>query len=240
MTDAAAKLLQQQFKKLMTDPVEGFAPEIPDDSNLYNWRIYLEGPKDTIYEGGVFQLNMSFPRDYPMAPPELRFISDFWHPNVFPDGKVCISILHPPGEDEMSGERPEERWLPTQSVATIMLSVVSMLNDPNFSSPANVDASVQWRKDMTGFKRKIKEIIAKANAEFDGHIKIPHPDTNEEERAKAIERIKELNKPMDLYDEFDDYAEDDFEDDFEDGDDEDFEDGDEAADDNDDDGEASD
>jgi ubiquitin-protein ligase len=65
----------------MTDPVEGFAPEIPDDSNLYNWRIYLEGPKDTIYEGGVFQLNMSFPRDYPMAPPELRFISDFWHPN---------------------------------------------------------------------------------------------------------------------------------------------------------------
>jgi hypothetical protein len=93
---------------------------------------------------------------------------------------------------------------------------------------------------MTGFKRKIKEIIAKANAEFDGHIKIPHPDTNEEERAKAIERIKELNKPMDLYDEFDDYAEDDFEDDFEDGDDEDFEDGDEAADDNDDDGEASD
>jgi ubiquitin-protein ligase len=191
MTDAAAKLLQQQFKstyrklfssilcsplivldgvhllatELMTDPVEGFAPEIPDDSNLYNWRIYLEGPKDTIYEGGVFQLNMSFPRDYPMAPPELRFISDFWHPNgtsaphhsqcsflrahlgghlclVFPDGKVCISILHPPGEDEMSGERPEERWLPTQSVATIMLSVVSMLNDPNFSSPANVDASV--------------------------------------------------------------------------------------------------
>jgi ubiquitin-conjugating enzyme E2 R len=62
---------------------------------------------------------------------------------VFADGKVCISILHPPGEDEMSGERPEERWLPTQSVATIMLSVVSMLNDPNFSSPANVDASVR-------------------------------------------------------------------------------------------------
>lgn len=164
----------------------------------------------------------------------------------------------------MSGERPEERWLPTQSVATIMLSVVSMLNDPNFSSPANVDASVrsfvaavrvqqtlihlgshlaavpffalqvQWRKDMPGYKRKIKEIIAKANAEFDGHIKIPHPDTNEDERAKAIERIKELNKPMDLYDEFDDYgddAEEDFEDDFEDGDDDDFEDGDEEDDD---------
>jgi hypothetical protein len=49
---------------------------------------------------------------------------------------------------------------------------------------------------MAGYKKKVKESIAKANAEFDGHIKIPHPDTDEEERAKAIERIKELNKPM--------------------------------------------
>jgi len=220
---SSAKLLQQQFKKLMSDPVEGFAAEIPDDSNLFNWHIYLEGPKDTIYEGGVFQLSMTFPKDYPMSPPQLKFISDFWHPNVFPDGKVCISILHPPGEDEMSGERPEERWLPTQSVATIMLSVISMLSDPNFSSPANVDASVQWRKDMTAFKRKVKEIIIKANTEFDGHIKIPHPDTNAEEREKAIERIRELNKPMDFYDDFDDdadyYDDNNDDDDFADGDD---------------------
>jgi len=221
MGDAAAKLLQQQLKKLLSEPVEGFAAEIPDDSNMYNWRIYLEGPKDTLYEGGIFQLSMTFPKDYPMAPPELQFLSDFWHPNVYADGKVCISILHPPGEDELSGERPEERWLPTQSVATIMLSVISMLSDPNFSSPANVDASVQWRKDLSGFKRKLKEIIAKASAEFDGHITIPHPDTNAEERAKAIERIKELNKPMDLYDDFDDYGDDDdyAEGDFSDGDD---------------------
>jgi len=62
---------------------------------------------------------------------------------VYDDGKVCISILHPPGEDEMSGELPEERWLPTQSVSTILLSVISLLSDPNFSSPANVDASVR-------------------------------------------------------------------------------------------------
>ena len=64
------------------------------------------------------------------------------HPSVYPDGKVCISILHPPGEDAMSGELPEERWLPTQTVGTVLLSVISMLNDPNTSSPANVDASV--------------------------------------------------------------------------------------------------
>jgi ubiquitin-protein ligase len=61
---------------------------------------------------------------------------------VYTDGKVCISILHPPGVDEMSGELPEERWLPTQTVTTILLSIISLLSAPNTSSPANVDASV--------------------------------------------------------------------------------------------------
>lgn len=55
---------------------------------------------------------------------------------------MCISILHPPGVDEMSGELPEERWLPTQTVTTILLSIISLLSAPNTSSPANVDASV--------------------------------------------------------------------------------------------------
>jgi len=204
----ATKLLQQQFKRLQTEPVEGFACEIPDDSNLFDWRIYVEGPKDTMYAGGIFQLSMVFPKDYPMAPPELRFLSEFWHPNVYEDGKVCISILHPPGEDEMSGELPEERWLPTQSVTTVLLSVISLLSDPNFSSPANVDASVQWRRDLSGFRKRAHGLVERANKEFDGHIKIPHPDTDPAEREKALEKLKELNKPMDIYDEFDDFDED--------------------------------
>jgi len=232
MAEAAVKLLQQQFKRLQSEPVEGFACEIPDDANLFDWRIYVEGPKDTMYAGGIFQLSMIFPKDYPMSPPELRFLSDFWHPNVYDDGKVCISILHPPGEDEMSGELPEERWLPTQSVSTILLSVISLLSDPNFSSPANVDASVQWRRDISGFKKRARELVEKANREFDGKIKIPHPDTDPAERQKALEKLKELNKPMDLYDEFDDFDEDfdensDEEEDYSDGADDD-DDGDEA------------
>ena len=56
------------------------------------------GPPDTPYEGGFFQAEMTFPKDYPNLPPTLQFTSEFWHPNVYPDGKVCISILHSPGE----------------------------------------------------------------------------------------------------------------------------------------------
>ena len=57
-------------------------------------------------------------------------------------GDVCISILHEPGEDKWGYEKPEERWLPIHTVETILISVISMLADPNDESPANVDAAV--------------------------------------------------------------------------------------------------
>ncbi|EGC28286.1 hypothetical protein DICPUDRAFT_51943, partial [Dictyostelium purpureum] len=147
----------------MNDPVEGFTVELVNESSLYEWKVYLEGPKDTYYEGGVFQLLLSFPRDYPMNPPTLRFISEFWHPNVYVrEGRVCISILHPPGEDVLSGELPQERWLPTQSVSTIILSLMSILSDPNCSSPANVDASVEWRTNKESYKKRCAKLVEKA------------------------------------------------------------------------------
>lgn len=101
---------------------------------------------------------MTFPEDFPDNPPKLRFTTPVWHPNsmfiylvwrtnltyylVYDDGEVCISILHPPGEDKYGYERPEERWLPVHTVETILLSVISMLSDPNDQSPANIDAAV--------------------------------------------------------------------------------------------------
>lgn len=194
---AATKLLANTLKKVLTEPVEGFTVELADEDNLFEWKVYIEGPKDTPFEGGVFQLLMKFPPDYPMSPPELRFISDFWHPNVYKDtGIVCISILHPPVNDEMSGELPEERWRPTQTVSTILLSVISLLSAPNFSSPANVDASVEWRKSPEEFKKRCEKLVQKANKDKPDHVVIPHPDTNPEERERHIQKIKEINKAM--------------------------------------------
>ena len=63
-------------------------------------------------------------------------------PSVEKNGNVCISILHEPGEDKWGYEKPEERWVPIHTVETILISVISMLADPNDESPANVDAAV--------------------------------------------------------------------------------------------------
>lgn len=202
MSSASGKLLGNQFRKIQSEPVEGIAVELSDD-NLHEWKVYIEGPKETFYEGGIFQLAMKFPTDYPMSPPTVTFISDFWHPNVYPDGKVCISILHPPGVDEMSGELPEERWLPTQTVTTILLSIISLLSAPNTSSPANVDASVEWRKNPSSYKDRCRNLVDKANKNVPAHIKIPHPDTDPVEKQREKEKREEAllrDSPMDLYD----------------------------------------
>uniref|UniRef100_A0A4W3HB60 Ubiquitin-conjugating enzyme E2 R2-like n=1 Tax=Callorhinchus milii TaxID=7868 RepID=A0A4W3HB60_CALMI len=104
------------------------------------------------------QAQLTFPMDYPYSPPAFRFLTKMWHPNIYENGDVCISILHPPIDDPQSGELPSERWNPTQNVRTILLSVISLLNEPNTFSPANVDASVMFRK-WRDSKGKDKEYI---------------------------------------------------------------------------------
>lgn len=103
---------------------------------------------------------MTFTKDYPYKPPTFKFLRPIYHPNVYPDGKVCISILHPPGEDEQSGESATERWSPLQGVESILRSVLLLLDEPEVSSPANVDAGVMYRKDR-------KAYIQKANVDVD-------------------------------------------------------------------------
>ncbi|CAH8655996.1 unnamed protein product [Dicrocoelium dendriticum] len=72
---------------------------------------------------------------------------------VYPDGRVCISILHAPGDDPLGYECSVERWSPVQSVEKILLSVVSMLAEPNDESAANVDAAKTWREDKRRFNK---------------------------------------------------------------------------------------
>ncbi|XP_024379835.1 ubiquitin-conjugating enzyme E2 7 isoform X2 [Physcomitrium patens] len=131
------------FEDLSRNPVDGFSAGLVDDSNLFEWNVTIIGPPDTLYEGGYFTAIMSFPPNYPNSPPSVRFTSDMWHPNVYPDGRVCISILHAPGDDPNGYELASERWSPVHTVETILLSIISMLSSPNDESPANIDAAVR-------------------------------------------------------------------------------------------------
>merc|ERR1719337_789039 len=220
---SAIRALALEYKSLAEDPVEGFRVKLLNDEDMFLWEVALFGPPDTLYQGGYFKAHIKFPADYPYNPPSLRFLSKVWHPNVYENGDLCISILHPPVDDPQSGELPCERWNPTQNVRTILLSVVSLLNEPNTSSPANVDASVMYRrwKDSRGKDKEYEHIIRKQvqasrlDAEREGVV-IP---TTMEEYCRKVKNRPMASDNIDMTDFYDDdYDIDDDEDEEEDDD----------------------
>lgn len=110
----------------------------------------------------MFTTRLTFPSDYPLSPPKMRFVCDMFHPNVYADGRVCISILHAPGEDPLGYESISERWSPVQSIEKVLLSVVSMLAEPNVESGANIDAAKMWRDDREKFNSLVRFTVKKS------------------------------------------------------------------------------
>ena len=129
------------------------------------WDFALCGPPDTDYEHGVFTGRFTFPSDYPLSPPRMVFDPPITHPNVYGSGarrgEVCISILHA-GRDATGYERMEERWSPVQSVHSVLLSVLSMLAEPNAESPANVDAAKLWTQRPEEFRAQVGREVARS------------------------------------------------------------------------------
>lgn len=173
----AKHTLARQLKDLTLHPIPGLVINV-DDDNLFVWQIGIVGPPNSPYQGGYFLTTMTFTTDYPYQPPTFKFNNPFFHPNVYPDGKVCISILHPPGDDPMSGETAAERWNPTQSVETVLLSIVSLMLDPNCSSPANVDAGKLFRENMKEYNKIVKEQIELSKKDIPEGLVLPTSESD--------------------------------------------------------------
>lgn len=154
----AMKRLKQEYKSICKD-INTFYSISPSEDDFLKWDFMVIGPPDTIYEGGMFSGYIVFPSNYPISPPIVYF-NNIIHPNVYDDGKVCISILHE-GVDSWGYEKSYERWTPTHTVDSIMTSIISMLSDPNFESPANTNYSVLWKDKPDEYKRKIYHLVGK-------------------------------------------------------------------------------
>lgn len=168
------------------------------NDNVFEWSVALIvlNP-DSVYYGGYFKAKMTFPRNYPLSPPgtslqhpepttaappprtrtnattDFKFIRPLYHPNIYPDGRLCISILHPPGDDEMSGELAAERWSPVQRAETVLLSILSLLDDAETSSPANVDAGVMLRNKPEEYKTMVKKDTEASKADIPSGFVMP-------------------------------------------------------------------
>jgi len=158
------------------------------NENILNWSIALVviNP-DSLYYGGYFRAKMTFPSNYPYVPPSFQFDRPLYHPNIYSHGKLCISILHAPGEDEQSGEAASERWSPVQRVESVLLSIISLLDDAECSSPANVDAGVLLRKDPAGFEKRVREDVEKSKEDIPKGFVMPTHESTAMKPEKAVD-----------------------------------------------------
>ncbi|KAI5180315.1 hypothetical protein NEOKW01_0619 [Nematocida sp. AWRm80] len=161
--------LVTEYKQLITDPdsqwfriipVEDFVPYIEGDIKyVCKWNIEIIGFEGTMYEGYTLCAEMLFPSDYPLSPPKVVFTTRMYHPNIYEDGKVCISILHTARTDPYTDELDTEQWTPALSVRTVLLSIVLILNEPNVESPANLDASIHFRSSKKEYEEYVKSTV---------------------------------------------------------------------------------
>lgn len=123
------------------------------DDNIHEWIVYVIGPPHTSYAGGCYRAILRFPPNFPNDPPSLQFTCNLYHPNVYRDGKVCISTLQHPSPGSSAGA---EYWRPVLGVEQALLSVVSLLSDANTDDPANPEAAAMLKNDPARFKEKVE------------------------------------------------------------------------------------
>lgn len=133
---------------MQQDPPSGVsASPLPD--NVMKWNAVIIGPSETPFEDGTFRLILQFDEQYPNKPPVVKFILEMFHPNVYASGELCLDIL-------------QNRWSPTYDVSSILTSIQSLLNDPNISSPANVEAANLYKDHRSQYVKRVKETVEKS------------------------------------------------------------------------------
>lgn len=118
----------------------------PPRGNIFLWKGIILGPSKSAWAGGVFPIEVRFPQDYPTHAPEVYFVGTMFHPNVYTNGRVCISTLA--GDYESS-----------HSVISLLTAIQSMLPEPNVKSIANGEAGNMFMSDIVQYHKKVRGIV---------------------------------------------------------------------------------
>ncbi|KAJ8966228.1 hypothetical protein NQ317_001360 [Molorchus minor] len=154
MAGSALRRLMAEYKQLTLNPPEGIIAGPINEENFFEWEALITGPEGTCFEGGVFPAKLIFPPDYPLSPPKMQFTCE-----ILCRWQSVYIYFTCSGDDPMGYESSAERWSPVQSVEKILLSVISMLAEPNDESGANVDAAKMWRESREEFNKIAEKIV---------------------------------------------------------------------------------
>ncbi|CAI9637558.1 unnamed protein product [Alternaria burnsii] len=139
----ALKRINKELTDLGRDPPSSCsAGPIGDD--LFHWQATIMGPGDSPYSGGVFFLAIHFPTDYPFKPPKVNFTTRIYHPNINSNGSICLDILR-------------DQWSPALTISKVLLSICSMLTDPNPDDPLVPEIAHVYKTDRSRYESTARE-----------------------------------------------------------------------------------
>jgi len=139
----ALKRINKELQDLGRDPpAQCSAGPVGDD--LFHWQATIMGPPDSPYQGGVFFLSIHFPTDYPFKPPKVSFTTRIYHPNINSNGSICLDILR-------------SQWSPALTISKVLLSICSLLCDPNPDDPLVPEIARIYKTDRDKYNELARE-----------------------------------------------------------------------------------
>lgn len=120
----------------------------PVGDDMFHWQATIMGPDDSPYSGGVFFLEIQFPADYPFKPPKVHFTTRIYHCNINSNGGICLDIL-------------KDQWSPALTISKVLLSICSLLTDPNPDDPLVPDIAQILKTDKNRHDRTAREWCSK-------------------------------------------------------------------------------
>jgi len=138
-----AKRLQKELVDFQKESPDWCGAGIIGDS-LYKWKTWVKGPDDSPYANGKFEIELDVPQEYPFKPPKLKFLTKIYHPNVKSDGSVCTEVL-------------SDGWSPQLKIQDVLLTIRTLLKEPNPDNPLEADIANQFKTDRNAFNKTAKE-----------------------------------------------------------------------------------
>ncbi|ESQ38922.1 hypothetical protein EUTSA_v10001874mg [Eutrema salsugineum] len=134
--------IEREFKDMTS---KDYLYSIGRDSNdLFKWKAMIQGPEGTPYVGGMFRIDINFPEDYPFSGPKCTFKTPIYHPNINSQGSICLDIL-------------KDKWNPSLTVEKALLSITSLLADPNPDDPLVPEIGELFKKNRFQFNQRARE-----------------------------------------------------------------------------------
>jgi len=139
----AQRRIKKELEDIQKDPPAGCTAG-PVDGDLYNWEGIIFGPSDSPYSGGIYKLSIRFPTDYPFTHPHIQFKTRIYHPNINAAGGICLDIL-------------KNQWSPALTVSKVLLSILSLLTDPNAEDPLVPDIATLYKQNRSAYDATARE-----------------------------------------------------------------------------------